>query len=52
MDKPLKDWTLEEILKYCKSVDCGECKLEDFCGNYFGISPNDMENFYGWNKIP
>ena len=27
MDKPLKDWTLGETQKYCRSVGCQTCKL-------------------------
>ena len=62
MDKPLKDWTLEEIGQECKktrSAPVGDkrcfdvCKLGDFCFSFF----NDIEPEYWyaddrWNKTP
>ena len=41
MDKPLKDWTLLEVQKYCKrqrSTDerCSTCKIQKFCDKYLG----------------
>lgn len=33
MDKPLKDWTLEEVQSYCNSCgdSCQSCKIKDWC---------------------
>ena len=28
MDKPLRDWTLGEVQKYCRSVGCETCRLK------------------------
>ena len=41
MDKPLKDWTLLEVQKYCKrqrstAERCSTCKIQKFCDKYLG----------------
>ena len=41
MDKPLKDWTLLDVQKYCKTQRspterCSACKIKKFCDKYLG----------------
>lgn len=41
MDKPLKDWTLEEVRGHCKKqrdtpARCTGCKIQKYCDQYFG----------------
>lgn len=33
MNKPLKDWTLEELQKYCKITQCVDCCIGLWCKN-------------------
>lgn len=37
MNKPLKDWTLEEVITHCSkdSVSCESCRLDQLCSRYF-----------------
>ena len=57
MDKPLKDWTLEEIKEYCESkgYECDTCDFDRFCTRYFfsSVSPHEWDfNTYGRKEIP
>ena len=62
MDKPLKDWTLEEIRGHCKKqrdtpARCTGCKIQKYCDRYFGrkgdaASPKywDLEEKPRWTQ--
>lgn len=43
-NKPLKDWTLEELLDFCDSQKiCDKCKLKKFCWGDFRNSPCSLD---------
>lgn len=33
MNKPLSEWTLGEVQKYCKITQCGDCRIGLWCEN-------------------
>lgn len=53
MDKPLKDWTLEEVVQYCENqgLRCDGCKIITFCDKFFKKDPWDFE-FEDGNNAP
>lgn len=52
MEKPIKDWTLEELRKYCDDRGCYDCVFND-CPSGFECSFLSDEAFWEWlDKIP
>ena len=42
MNKPLKDWTLGEVQKYCKITQCVDCCIGLWCKN-IGEVPSEWD---------
>lgn len=42
MNKPLSEWTLGEIQKYCKITQCGDCCIGLWCEN-ISKGPSDWD---------
>ena len=42
MNKPLSEWTLGEVQKYCKNTQCGDCCIGLWCEN-MNKGPSDWD---------
>lgn len=42
MNKPLSEWTLGEVQKYCKNTQCGDCCIGLWCEN-INKGPSDWD---------
>ena len=42
MNKPLSEWTLGEVQKYCKITQCGDCRIGLWCEN-INKGPSDWD---------
>lgn len=42
MNKPLSEWTLGEVQKYCKITQCGDCCIGLWCEN-INKGPSDWD---------
>lgn len=52
MDKPLKDWTLEEVVNHCNERECGFCELYQHHDCVLRLSPNvwDLSGKPRWTE--